>query len=163
MALTNEELKRLVAYDEATGQFRWLVDRSRARAGDVAGFPGGKGYRQITINSTHYYVHRLAWLYAHGQWPSGHLDHINGDRADNRIANLRLATIRQNAANQRKRLGKSSSLKGVSWHAARGKWSAHIRIGGKSTYLGQFETEDAAHQAYLVAAEDQFGEFARAS
>lgn len=161
MALTRERLVELATYDPASGQFYWRVDRSRAKAGDIAGFPGGKGYWQIRIDGTAYYGHRLAWIYVHGAWPAGAIDHADGDRRNNRIDNLRLATIRQNAANQRKRNGKSSPLKGVSWHAARNRWAAHIRINGKSTYLGLFDTEQAAHQAYVAAAINHFGEFAR--
>jgi hypothetical protein len=163
VGLTHDELKAALSYDHQSGEFRWLVGGLRFKAGDVAGFPGGKGYWQIRIGGTAYYGHRLAWLYVHGGWPCGALDHIDGNRRNNRIENLRLATISQNAANQRKRNGKSSAFKGVSWHAARGKWSAHIRINGKSKYLGQFDTEEEAHRRYVAAAKWHFGEYARVS
>ena len=159
--LTKDELQEIIHYDRWGGGFVWLVDQLRCKAGDVAGFSGAKGYWQIRISGKLYYAHRLAFFYMRGGWPAN-IDHIDGDRCNNKWANLREASIQQNAANMRKRLGTTSTLKGVSWMASKGRWASHIRINGKSTYLGLFDDESSAHAAYVSAAGKEFGEFARA-
>jgi hypothetical protein len=161
--ISANELRDAVQYDPSTGRMVWRVDGLRFRAGDVAGFKGGPGYWQIRIDRKVYYAHRLAVLYMTGEWPPAAVDHIDGNKLNNAWSNLRPATIQQNAANMRKRDRTSSELKGVSWMAARNAWAAHIRIEGKSTYLGLFDTEIKAHAAYIAAAERVFGQFARAS
>jgi hypothetical protein len=106
-------------------------------------------------------AHRIAWLFAYEEDPSEkHIDHINGDRSDNRICNLRLATHKQNACNQRKKNDTTSAYKGVSWYKRKRKWVAQIGIDGRSTHLGYFHDELAAHMAYCQAAQKHFGEFA---
>ena len=98
------------------------------------------------------YAHRLAWLYVHGVWPPHEVDHINGDRSDNRIANLRLATRQQNSENRHGAQSNSKTgLVGVSWHKRAGKWQAHIRVKGRTRYLGLFESTQDACMAYLQA------------
>jgi hypothetical protein len=105
-----------------------------------------------------YQAHRLAWLYMHGEWPVGDLDHINGDPADNRIANLRIATQSQNNANRRARRGRN---KGVYMEKKTGKYKANICVNRKQIYLGRFESAEAAKAAYDKAAAQYFGEYAR--
>lgn len=94
-------------------------------------------------------AHRLAWLYVHGEWPSKHLDHLNGNRTDNRIENLRQVSVAENAENTRRphRDNKSGYL-GVC--KKRGKWLAVIQIKGKYTRIGLFDTPEMAHEAYLA-------------
>lgn len=88
-------------------------------------------------------------------------DHINGDGLDNRRANLRPATARENQHNARKRIDNVSGHKGASFHKATGKWQAQIQIDGKVTYLGYYATAELAHAAYREAAARFYGEFAR--
>src|SRR5690606_34614864 len=99
--LTQQRLKELLYYDPETGIFTRLVGRSgpRARAGDVAGSDNGKGYIRIYVDGRPYKAHRLAWFYMHGEWPE-EIDHRNGERADNRLSNLRPVTRQQNNLNQ---------------------------------------------------------------
>ena len=92
-----------------------------------------------------------------------YVDHVNGDRLDNRRSNLREATNSQNQANARKRSNCGSAFKGVTWNEARGRWQAQIKRGGLNRYLGLFETEQAAHEAYVAAASIVHGEFARSA
>ena len=103
------------------------------------------------IDEREYSAHRLAWLYVHGAWPTGQIDHINGDRGDNRISNLRDVTPALNTQNQRRaaRSNKSSGLLGVT--ANRGRWLAQISIGGKSRNLGRYATPEEAHAVYVAA------------
>ncbi|ALC11214.1 HNH endonuclease [Sphingopyxis sp. 113P3] len=91
------------------------------------------------------------------------VDHKNGNGLDNRKANLRIATLKQNAQNRRKRRGTAGALKGACWDADRNTWVSGIYIEGRKVHLGSFETEQGAHEAYCRAATDAFGEFARFS
>lgn len=158
--LTAKHLRAIVNYDSETGVFRWRVTRSsRALAGTVAGCVNRGGYLVFSIDYKLHYAHRLAWLYVHGHWPAAQIDHCNGDRADNRLVNLREATNTQNARNSRAR---ASHLKGVWWHPkGHGRWVAEITVEGQRILLGRFTTEEAAHRAYREAARKHFGEFAR--
>jgi hypothetical protein len=161
--VTPERLRELLAYDPGTGVFTRLVSTSsRANAGRVAGSLNGKGHRQTRIDGRNYQDHRRAWLYVHGAWPVADLDHINMDRADNRITNLRVATKSQNQANRPAQANNTSGFKGVTWNKRRGNWMAQIAGGGKNKYLGYFDTAEAAHAEYCAAARKYHGDFARA-
>jgi hypothetical protein len=131
---------------------RKVSTSSTGRAGDVAGCINNTGYRQIMINGKRYCTHRLVWMYVHGSFPVDMLDHIDGDKLNNRINNLREATCQQNMQNQTKpRSGNTSGFLGVHWYKRDKKFKAQIKISGKSKYLGCFETAEEAHQAYLTA------------
>ncbi len=133
-------------------------------AGKVAGQKTAKGYIRLHVAIDGGYqklmAHRVVWAMHTGQWPEGALDHVNGDRADNRIANLRSATAEQNASNARRRKDKTCA-KGVCFQKRTGKWRARICAEGKSYHLGLFLTAEAASQAYAQAAARLHGEFAR--
>lgn len=152
--LTQVHLKHRLKYDRSTGVFVWR-NPSKYRPeykGRPAGSVDGRGYVQITIDGVGYKAHRLAWLYVHGVWPESLLDHKNGDRADNRLANLRPATHRVNAENRRTaRSGHAIGLLGVVWRKRNQKFEARISVDKKYRYLGLFDTAEAAHQAYVAA------------
>lgn len=151
--VTVERLKELLDYDPMTGLFKWKVRRKGVEAGDVAGAVNHEGYISIGIDNSVYKAHRLAWLYMFGRMPNGMMDHRNGDRADNRIENLREATPGQNSQNKHvaSAKNKSSGLMGVSWSNDRNKFYARICVNGKVRALGRFDTAEEAHQAYLAA------------
>lgn len=149
-----------LAYDPATGAFTHKA-RLRLPAGP-AGATNDDGYRIICVNYRRCRAHQLAWLLTHGEWPDRDIDHINGDRADNRLANLRLATRTENNANARVHSQSRSGLKGVSYHRTHRKWFARIKKHGRSIFLGYFDSPDAAHAAYVAAAPGVHGAFARA-
>jgi hypothetical protein len=106
-----------------------------------------KGYFQVSIDGVMWYVHRLAWLLYYGEIPKGNIDHINGDRKDNRIKNLRIASIRDNASNAKRH--RSGSLVGASFNKSKGRWQSQITVTGRIIHLGHFDTEIEAHRAYL--------------
>lgn len=163
-SLTAERLRACLVYDAETGVFTYRIVRHYLqKLGAVAGAKHGNGYLRIVIDGGHHYAHRLAWLYVYGEWPSKNIDHINGDRSDNRIANLRDATQGMNLCNKRIQSNNRCGLKGVSWHRAAGKWIAQIGVRGEHVYLGLFESPEDAHQAYCQAAQKLHGEFARAA
>lgn len=159
--LTAERLRELLHYDPETGVWLWRVSRQGARIGKPAGSTVG-GYRRITIDGETYLCHRLAWLYVHGEWPSGWLDHAKG-RA-NSIANLRPATASQNAANRGAHSNNTSGFKGVYFAKGAAKpWAARICCRGERVWLGTFTTKEEAHEVFGAAAAILFGEFARAA
>ena len=124
-----------------------------------AGSIGSSGYLSIGIKYKLYLTHRLIFLYHHGYIPKT-LDHINNNKLDNRIENLRPATNSENIQNSKKSSINVSGYKGVSFHKNVKKWCAQIRINKKLKYLGCFSTPEEAHQAYCQAADKHFGEFA---
>lgn len=149
--ITHESLKSILHYDEATGVFTWLVDRgTRLRAGSRAGAIDASGYRRIGVNKVYYYAHRLAWMYVHGVMPEQCIDHINGNRADNRLLNLRHVSAQQNCFNLHVTKAPSGLL-GVRWNARKGRWVAKIQINGQRKQLGSFDSPAEAHEAYLSA------------
>jgi hypothetical protein len=160
--LTAERLRELLDYDPETGIFTWRANRGRARAGMVAGYLARDGYRLIEIDGHPYQAHRLAWLYVFGEWPEGYLDHRDCDRDNNAIDNLRTANRHQNAGNSRISKRNTSGYKGVSWHKRDRKWQAQIYRDGKACSLGYFDDPEEAHEAYMDAAREYWGEFASA-
>jgi hypothetical protein len=149
-------LRELLHYDPETGIFIRRKTAGPSRSGQVAGGHSAGGYPVIMIDRRNYMAHRLAWLYVHGRHPTGVVDHINGDRADNRIANLRECSRLENARNQRGRA--SSGLKGAYFGR---RWQSRIQVNGRTYYLGCFPTAEEAAKAYDEAARRLHGEFAR--
>jgi hypothetical protein len=133
-------------------------------AGKPAGSSGsgGEGYSYVTIDLRPCKAHRLAWLLHYGVMPAEYIDHINGDKLDNRIANLRLCTNAENMRNRAAPRSNSSGYKGVYFEAYTKRWKAQITVGGRNTNLGRFPTAEEAHAAYRRAAEEWHGAFARA-
>ncbi len=169
-SLTAERLRALLSYDAATGSFVWRrreetslhETRFNARfAGTIAGCLDGNGYRKIRIDGRLCKEHRLAWLYVYGRWPANQIDHINGVRDDNRIANLREATTAENGWNSGRRRNGTSDRKGVTWHKRDRKWRARIRVSSREIHLGSFACPEEASRAYAEAAAKYHGEFAR--
>ncbi|MEX5744645.1 HNH endonuclease signature motif containing protein [Massilia sp. X63] len=153
---TLERVKELLEYDFKSGLFKWKkVTSNRAVLGAEAGwFHQASGYRIISIDGEKIRSHRLAWFYMTGAWPPDQIDHINGVRDDNRWCNLRPATDAQNAQNKRhaKSDNHSSGLLGVSRNDKRFRpWRAHLTLSGKYYHLGNYETKEEAHEAYLKA------------
>jgi hypothetical protein len=161
--LTPEILREYLAYDAITGEFtRRISTAPSVKVGDVAGSSDGL-YTKINLLGKRYYAHRLAWLYVYGVWPQNEVDHINGDKFDNRIENLREATRSQNCANRPALATSKSGVKGVCWDARKRRWIAQIRVDGVSRIIGHFESQSAAKAAYDAAAVDGFGEYARSA
>lgn len=162
--LTAERLRELLQYDPETGWFIWRVATSSQKVGGRAGsYDKTNKYRAIKIDGRLYREHRLAWLYVTGLFPPPGLeiDHANGDRIDNRLSNLRLATRSQNQANKGVFKNNTTGYKGVSRN--RRKFRAAIHHNGRYIHIGNFETTEAAHEAYKLAASELYGEFARAA
>jgi len=156
---TQEELQELFDYIPFTGEFfrRVGVRGINGKAGSSAGTMTYQGYLTISIRQVTYRAHHLAWLYVHGYWPTM-LDHKNGNRADNRISNLREATSEDN--NRNRICVNTTGFKGVTKVGKR--WKARTEIGGKIKHLGTFDTAEEAGAAYDVYVSVIAGEFHRA-
>jgi hypothetical protein len=159
--LDQKKLQEILDYCPVTGTFTWKIKRQGIRRPE-AGVLNNNGYWIVKIDGRPYRRARLVWFYVHGRWPIEEIDHINMNKLDDRIGNLREATRSQNIANAPKRSNNSSGYKGVS--LKQGKWIAVIdtrRIGGTRHHLGCFSTPQEAHLAYKNAACHIYGPYAR--
>jgi hypothetical protein len=151
--ITANDLRRLLRYDPETGLFTWLERTGNARwnaqfANKPAGSLDPGGYVKVLKQ----WAHRLAWLYMHGEWPKGQIDHINGKRDDNRLANLRDGTRKANMENRHTANKKRSGLPlGVTFDKRRGDYSISLTHNYRRIYRGSFATPEEAHTAYLIA------------
>jgi hypothetical protein len=159
--LTAERLRELLDYCPESGVFTRRVSRGRAKAGSVAGCDDHKGHLVIVVDGRLYQAHRLAWLYVTGHWPKHEVDHVDGDGLRNAWTNLRSATHAENMRNSRRPRHNTSGFKGVSWHKRSQAWRAYIKKDRRAIHLGTFATPEAAHAAYVAAAQEHHGEFAR--
>jgi len=152
--LTYEQIRDRFNYDPETGDITW-TDNVRKRGwvepGKKAGNKCAIGYLiiQMTVDGFRHqmYAHRVAWLLTYGKWPNDQIDHINGDREDNRLENLRDVTLQENRKNMKKHKDNTSGHMGVVWDESRKKWQARIRVNGKDRYLGRFKDKDRAIEA----------------
>lgn len=177
-----EILRQLLRYDPETGKLFWrersremFADTSDHRgrdwacsawnarwAGKGATTPTKSGHLSVTINYSRYLAHRVIWKLTFGDEPA-RIDHRDTNGSNNRIANLRAATVSQNGMNRPPPANNSSGVKGVSYRKDTGKWSAQITVRGKTIRLGCFTTLEAAADAYRTAALEYHGAFARTS
>lgn len=156
VVVSQSELRRLFGYDPGTGQFVRLVTTSHnAKAGQVAGNLRPDGYIGINVGGRIHLAHRLAWLYMYGDWPQGEVDHINRNRSDNRIENLRDAPRSLNITNTAGR--GVDGLKGVSRIGER--FFSRIRLAdGTTKHLGTYDSPSEAHREYVKAHIERYGE-----
>lgn len=148
--LTAERARELLLYD---GEILiWKQNRTgSARKGTAAGKLHHCGYRCVRIDGTLYYSHRVIWLIVHGQWPTHTIDHIDGNKLNNRIENLRDVTCSQNSKNLPKPKTNSSGTIGVYWRKDKQVWQAIIKANRKQIHLGFFSNKDDAINARKTA------------
>ena len=159
-----EELKEFLDYNPDTGIFTWIKKPSRrVKVGQVAGRFNGNGYLRIKFKGIDYFAHRLAYYMYHGVDPLGKcIDHIDGDKANNKIDNLRLASYVQNQMNRVNLLSNNTSgITGVYWHKKLKKWMATIQVNKVYKYLGLFTNKEDAIKVRREAEIKYFGEFRR--
>jgi hypothetical protein len=147
----SEDIRTAIAYNPDTGVFTWAIPPlAKRKVGDVAGYVDHDGYRIIGYGGRYYKAHRIAWYLFYNKWPSGDIDHINGNPGDNRIINLRDASRRENCSNTKR--NRAGHLVGTTWRPIMGKWQARIQPPGGRTYtIGYFNTDKEAHEAYIQA------------
>ena len=154
--ITQAELKNL--FDYVGGQLIAKTNSNKRKVGDALSSQTDKGYLRSSVSGKSYRVHRLVFLYHHGYMPE-QVDHIDGNRTNNRIENLREATSSQN--NQNRKATGSSGIKGVVWHKQSKKWVASICVNRKSVHLGSFLSIEEAALVASRARQSAHGEFYR--
>lgn len=176
-----EDLRQLLRYEPETGKLFWKERgvewfdegprrsashkcsnwNSRYAGSEAFSSKDAHGYLVGAVFNVKHKAHRVIWAMDCGEWPSGDVDHINGDRSDNRRNNLRVASRSQNMQNRGATKSNSTGLKGVCWDAERQKWLAQIKVNGRNKYLGRFDASEKAHAAYVEATKNHHGDFAR--
>jgi hypothetical protein len=149
--LSHEEILSIFNYDSINGSLIWKISMPpKGKKGAIAGTICKNGYITIGIKGTRYYAHRLVWVHQTGSWPSEDIDHIDGNKSNNKLENLRAGTDSQNMQNLKKAHADNiSGFLGV--ERKRHRWMARIMVSGKRLTLGTFDTPEEAHAAYLSA------------
>lgn len=140
---TQQRLNHLFTYDHSTGALTRRIDHYQAKAGDPVGTLNKRGYLICSVDGKTYYVHRLIWLMVNGNYPQT-IDHKDGDKANNRLENLRPVTRQENSHNNHKALG-------YYWREKLGKYQALITIDNKQQHIGLYSCPLLARLAYLDA------------
>ena len=159
--ITAKQVRDMFSYDRVTGVFTSRGGgQGRRPVGKRLGYLTELGYGMLNIGNKAYPAHRVAWLYVYGEWPAGEVDHIDMDRANNRIANLRLVDRAQNVrnragANRNNKLG----VRGVK-RLPSGRFQARVTKNREAMYLGVFDTVKDARDAVTEARAKLFGEYA---
>ena len=139
--MLQKRLKELLLYNPDTGVFTRRISTNRNnKAGEVVGHLRVDGYTILSVESRNYLAHRLAWIYIHGVEPSDQIDHINHNRSDNRLANIREVSRLENSRNRScyaYSSKKGGPIMGVRWDKGRGRWYSRIKIGGITKHLGR--------------------------
>ena len=156
---SQEYAKACLAYDPDTGIFRRRIYTGTGEVGDEVGSLALNGYLTIALGAKSFLAHRLAWFMIYGVWPREAIDHIDRDKTNNRIDNLRECTLAENNWNLGLSTLNKSGSPGVSWDAKRSKWYASIRVGGKTKSLKRHETKEQAIIAYKAAVLEYRGHF----
>ena len=148
--MTQDKLKEFVKYDKTTGVFIWKKVNKYTKYNlgkELGGLDASTGYKTAFIDGKKYTQHRLAWLYVYGVWPKKHIDHVNHNRADNRIKNLREVTHKENMRNKGISKKNTSGVTGVYYLKITKKWYAQIRVDGNLKHLGYFKNKKDAINA----------------
>lgn len=151
--ISAQELREKLTYNPETGEF--FTKPRKIGSSHLYGSKRNYPAVTITINRRKYYASLLAWLWMTGEWPSSHIDHRNNDSLDNRWRNLRESTRSQNMGNQRMSKRNTSGLTGAFWDRSAKRWISIIA----KKHLGTFPSAKAAHEAYVKAARERYGEF----
>lgn len=135
---TIERLRELFDYNASTGVLTWRISTGAARTGTTAGTPNGSGYRQVQVDGSRYYAHRIAWKMHHREEPPAEIDHIDTNKSNNSAGNLRAACRPINTRNANMQHNNTSGVTGVVWHKQRGKWGVRVHANGKTSYGGLY-------------------------
>jgi hypothetical protein len=159
---TYQEVSQVLEYNPSTGRFHRKINTSaNGRVGLVKGYINNAGYRKTSVLDYQYYDHHLAWLLHYKEWPQKQIDHINNNKSDNRIKNLRLATVSQNAMNRSFQKNNISKEKCIHWKREKKKYLVRIGVNRKYLQFGYFKTIEEAIVARDRAIKKLHGEFAK--
>ncbi|MCE0874158.1 MULTISPECIES: HNH endonuclease signature motif containing protein [Pseudomonas] len=143
-----DRLREEFTYDADSGVIRSLSVRAMGR---IEGAKSPNGYLKLRLDGVNLYAHRVAWALTHGVWPAHDIDHINGERDDNRLSNLRALRRHENLQNMRKRRPGASGVRGITWDKQTQTWRAQLSAQGKRINIGRFKDKEMAEVAYLEA------------
>lgn len=132
-------VEEFLSYSPETGELYWTADCGNVKAGSPAGCRNALGYLVVRFNRKLFLAHRIAWRLHYGKWPDTGLDHINGDRADNRACNLREVSQRENLKNSKRYSSNKTGCTGVSWSKPNKKYAVRIKSVEKYLHLGLYE------------------------
>lgn len=158
-----ERAKALFLFDKEKGVLLWKEPTSnRVRKGDMAGRINNAGHLGVGIDGKRYQVHRLVWCMHNGPIPDGfEIDHVDEDKTNNRLGNLRLASRSQNMSNVSSHAHNTSGVKGISFNRAAGKWEAYVHFNYKKYNLGLFENKENAEKEVRIKRDELHKEFAK--
>lgn len=144
-----KKFKEYLEYMPDIGEFKWIKcsRRNNSLVNKIAGNIDLQGYKRIGLFRKTYKVHRLVWLFENGEWPKYQIDHIDGNKLNNVITNLRDVKHRENVSNHQ--CHRNGKLVGVTFCKKSGKYRARITINKKEMYIGRFKTKELAHKAYI--------------
>lgn len=157
--LTQKQANSLFQYQDGE-LIRISLIGKRAKIGETAGYLGKRGYKYLSVYKKKYYVHRVIWLMHYGAFPKA-IDHIDGNRLNNKIENLRACTATENLCNAKTRSDNISGIKGVGWFKPKQKWRARLSFNKKEYHIGYFDEKEDAINAILEARLKIHKEFAR--
>jgi hypothetical protein len=158
--LTYEKIHELFEYLPNGELMRKVSTSPKAIKGMIVGCVGTRGYKYFSINAKKYYNHRIVWFLHYGKMPK-YIDHIDGNRLNNKIENLRECNLTQNSCNSLKRKDNTSGYKGVNWFKPQNKWRARISMYGKEYHFGYFDSIEKAVHAVTIGRKKIHQEFAR--
>ena len=159
MSITQDYLKEIFDYKDGN-LFRKTKTSNRTKVGDVVGSKNGNGYLRVSVLGKYFYVHRIVFMWHFGYLPN-EIDHIDGNKSNNKIENLREATHLQNGKNLTLRLSNKVGINGVRFDSDRRKWASSICINKKKKHLGRFANIEDAILARKNAEIEFFGEWSR--
>lgn len=154
-------LREYFDYNPESGALTWVKSRGRTAVGTKVSGLDARGYFRIGFHKQRFFAHRVAFALYYGRWPTNEIDHIDGNRGNNRISNLREATHAENMRNRTIHSTNVSGISGVSWHKARRKWRAQIGGTKDRKHLGLFDNLADAAEARRQAEQEYYGNFAR--
>lgn len=149
--LTQQQLLDVLECDPINGKLFWKIPARRRKVGDEAGALRPDGYVQIQINYELHLAHRLMFLATTGVYPTLEIDHINRNRSDNRMVNLRITTRKENGENLSIAKNNSSGFRGVSWDSVRNKWRVQVKHLQKNIFIGRYDSIVDAVNASMEA------------
>lgn len=161
--LSLNEIKQHIKYDAKNGCFYRKQTNNQHKVGEIAGNKRKNGYVILKVCGVNILAHRLVWLFEYGEWPKECLDHIDGDKSNNKIKNLREATYAQNKCNSKVRKDNELGLKGVNFDKKLKRYRARIFYNGKNLSLGSYNTKEEAHAVYVAKAKEIQKEFMKAT
>jgi hypothetical protein len=157
MTITQDQVRDLFEYRD--GELYWKINKGRVKIGDKASAIDSHGYLRTSINGKLHKNHRIIFLMFNGYLPDC-IDHIDGNPSNNRVENLRKATLSQNQHNAKTPKTNTSGIKGVNWYKRDKKWCVQLRVNGKKKHFGYYDSIEAAKLAIQKARVALHGAFA---